>query len=232
MLIGVDVGGTFTAAVLAFDGRLITAKAPTTPDDQSEGVTAAIQAALDKAGASAEGIKESPPDMTDTTNALLEGRGAKTAFLATEGFTDLVALGRQDRPQLYRLCAARPAPLAPPELRFGAPERMTPDGVLRALDAGDLVRRVAEAGEGGIESVAVTLLHSYRHPEHEQALGEAIASALPDVHVSLSHQVVGTFREYERASTTEVDAALSPLLAGYLRRLIERCDEAGLPEPA
>src|ERR1700757_3706003 len=170
MLIGVDVGGTFTAAVLAFDGRLITAKAPTTPDDQSEGVTAAIQAALDKAGASAEGIKESPPDMTDTTNALLEGRGAKTAFVATEGFTDLIALGRQDRPQLYRLCAARPAPLAPPERRFGAPERTTPDGVLRELTdhaAEQLAERVSAAEP---EAVAVALLHAYRHPEHERAI--------------------------------------------------------------
>jgi N-methylhydantoinase A len=232
MLLGVDVGGTFTDAVLAAGGRLITAKAPTTPDDQSHGVLAAVGAALEKAGAGADDVREFSHGMTVATNALLEGKGARTAFIATEGFTDLVALGRQDRPELYRLCAARPAPLAPPELRFGARERMTPDGVLRELETGDLIRRIAEAGAGGIESVAVTLLHSYRHPEHEQALGEALASALPDVHISLSHEVVGTFREFERASTTEVDAALSPLLAGYLRRLVERCDEAGLPEPA
>ncbi len=228
MLLGVDVGGTFTDAVLAVDGRLITAKAPTTPADQSEGVLAAVSAALEKAGAGAESVREFSHGMTVATNALLEGRGARTAFIATEGFTDLIALGRQDRPELYRLCAARPAPLAPPELRFGAQERMTPDGVLRGLEAGDLVERVRAAEP---EAVAVTLLHSYRHPQHERILGEALAEALPDVHVSLSHQVVGTFREFERASTTEVDAALSPLLAGYLRRLVERCHRAGLPEP-
>src|ERR1700741_2658971 len=128
MLLGVDVGGTFTDAVLAFDGRLVTAKAPTTPDDQSEGVMAAIQAALDKAGANAVEIQEFSHGMTVATNALLEGRGAKTAFVATEGFTVLIALGHQDRPQLYRHGAARPAPLAPDDLRFGARERMTPDG--------------------------------------------------------------------------------------------------------
>ena len=233
MLIGVDVGGTFTDAVLAFDGRLITAKAPTTPEDQSEGVMAAIQAALDKAGANAEEIKEFSHGMTVATNALLEGRGAKTAFVATEGFTDLIALGRQDRPQLYRLCAARPAPLAPDELRFGTPERMTPDGPLTKLSndaASELAARVAEAEP---EAVAVTLLHSYRHPEHEQAIARALADQLGgDVHVSLSHEVVGTFREYERAATTEIDAALSPLLASYLRRLVQRAEESHLPEPA
>jgi N-methylhydantoinase A len=232
MLIGVDVGGTFTDAVLAFDGRLVTAKAPTTPDDQSDGVMAAIQAALDEAGANAEEIQEFSHGMTVATNALLEGRGAKTAFVATEGFTDLIALGRQDRPQLYRLCAARPAPLAPDELRFGAPERMTPDGPATELttdSADELADRVSKAGP---EAVAVTLLHSYRHPAHEQLIGEALARALPDCHVSLSHEVVGTFREYERAATTEIDAALSPLLASYLRRLVERTKESHLPEPA
>ena len=232
MLIGVDVGGTFTDAVLAFDGRLITAKAPTTPEDQSEGVTAAIRAALDKAGARAADIKEFSHGMTVATNALLEGRGAKTAFVATEGFADLIALGRQDRPQLYRLCAARPVPLAPHELRFGAPERMTPDGPLKKLEheeARDLAARISKAKP---EAVAVTLLHSYRHPQHEQAIGDALRKALPGAHVSLSHEVVGTFREYERAATTEIDAALSPLLAGYLRRLVERAAEVGLPEPA
>ncbi len=232
MLIGVDVGGTFTDAVLALGGRLITAKAPTTPDDQSEGVMAAIEAALAKADAAADQIEEFSHGMTVATNALLEGRGARTAFVATEGFTDLIALGRQDRPQLYRLCAARPAPLSGDDLRFGAPERMTPDGPLRELGdeaAGELAVRIAEAEP---EAVAVALLHSYRHPDHEQAIARALAEKLPDLHVSLSHDVVGTFREFERAATTEIDAALSPLLARYLRRLVERAREGCLPEPA
>jgi N-methylhydantoinase A len=232
MLLGVDVGGTFTDAVLALDGRLITAKAPTTPGDQSEGVLAAIQAALEKADAEANSIREFSHGMTVATNALLEGRGARTAFVATEGFTDVVALGRQSRPELYRLCAARPAPLTPPEGRFGAPERMTPGGPLRELQPDGAAQLARDIAAYEPEAVAVALLHAYRHPQHELAVAEALRTELPDVHVSLSHQVVGTFREFERASTTEVDAALSPLLAGYLRQLIERCDQAGVPEPA
>ncbi len=234
MLLGVDVGGTFTDAVLAFEGRLVTAKSPTTPADQSEGVIAAIEKALALAGRQASDVRTFAHGMTVATNALLEGRGARTAFVATEGFTDIVALGRQNRSELYRLCAARPPPLAPVALRFGAPERMGPDGPLR-----ELTEDVAQALAGEIaaahpppEAIAVTLLHAYRHPEHERRIASALAQALPDVHVSLSHEVVGTFREFERASTTEVDAALSPLLAGYLRRLVARCEEVGLPQPA
>jgi N-methylhydantoinase A len=232
MLLGVDVGGTFTDAVLAVDGRLFSAKAPTTPADQSEGVMTAVRAVLDRAGHRPDEVRAFSHGMTVATNALLEGKGARTAFVATEGFSDLIALGRQARPELYRLCAARPAPLAPPELRFGAPERMTPQGALRVptdQELTDLVERIEQAE---VESVAVALLHSYRHPEHERALGQALAHRLPDAHVSLSHELVGTFREYERAATTEIDAALSPLLTGYLRGLVSRCEQAGLPEPA
>lgn len=231
MLLGVDVGGTFTDAVLAFDGRLVTAKAPTTPHDQSEGVIAAVQAVLRRAGRPPEDVKAFSHGMTVATNALLQGHGARTALVATEGFADIVALGRQNRADLYRLCAAQPAPLVPPELRFEAPERMTPDGPLRPLGAdraGELAQRIADSG---VESVAVALLHSYRHPEHERMIGAALAEAAPGIHVSLSHQVVGTFREFERASTTEVDAALSPLLGHYLRALVGCAHAARIPQP-
>ncbi|HWF26246.1 MAG TPA: hydantoinase/oxoprolinase family protein [Solirubrobacteraceae bacterium] len=232
MLLGVDVGGTFTDAVLAFDGRLVTAKAPSTPRDQSEGVLAAIGAALALAGRTAPEIEEFSHGMTVATNALLEGRAARTALIATDGFTDLIELARQNRPELYRLCAAWPPPLVPEELRFGAPERMTPAAPLHALDRADARRLAARVAEAKVESVAVVLLHSYLHPEHELALGEALEAELPGAHVSLSHEVVGTFREYERAATTEIDAALSPLLASYLERMRERLRERDLPEPA
>jgi N-methylhydantoinase A len=231
VLLGVDVGGTFTDAVLLGDGLLVTAKAPTTPEDQSLGVMAAVEAALARAGREARDVTAFAHGMTVATNALLEGRAARTALVATEGFTDLVELGRQARADLYRLCAARPAPLVPPELRFPAPERMTPEGPLRPLGP-DAARTLADAvATAEPEAVAVVLLHAYRHPQHEQQVREALAAALPDVHVSLSHEVVGTFREYERAATTEIDAALSPLLGRYLRRLAERARDAGLPEP-
>ncbi len=232
MLLGVDVGGTFTDAVLAFDGGLVTAKAPSTPQDQSEGVLNAIEKACRRAGRSPAEIKAFSHGMTVATNALLEGRGARTALIATDGFTDIVELGRQNRAELYRLCAGRPAPLVPAELRYGAPERMTPDGPLLELDPGAARELARELAEADVEAIAVVLLHSYRHPQHELAIGEALAAELPDVHVSLSHQVVGTFREFERAATTEVDAALSPLLAGYLRVLLDRCEQEEIPAPS
>src|SRR5437763_3284951 len=222
MLLGVDVGGTFTDAVVAHEDRLLTAKVPTTPHDQSEGVFGAVSWALDQLEASGRDIVGFAHGTTVATNALLEGQSARTVLIATEGFTDLIELARQDRPELYRLCAARPAPLVAPDLRFGAPERMTPEGPLMALEpeaARELARRVTDAGA---EAIAVALLHSYSHPEHEERLAEQLADQLPDAHVSLSHEVVGTFREYERAATTEIDAALSPLLAHYLRGLAER----------
>lgn len=227
MLLGVDVGGTFTDAVLADADRIVTAKASSTPDDQSRGVLEAVSAVLDRAGVAAAEVRRFAHGMTVATNALLEGTAARTALVATEGFTDVVALGRQARPDLYRLCAARPAPLVPPERRIAAPERMGPAGVLRALED---PAAVADAVAGTApESVAVVLLHADRHPAHERALGDALRERLPGVHVSLSHEVVGTFREYERAATTEIDAALSPLLAAYLTRLAARTEEAGLP---
>src|SRR4051812_2660460 len=230
MLLGVDVGGTFTDVVLAVDGELVTAKSPTTPEDQSSGVMAAVRTALQRAGRDAGDVEGFAHGMTVTTNALLEGAGARTALVATEGFTDVVELGRQARADLYRLCAAHPPPLVPLERRVAAPERTGPDGVLRRLeDPGAVAAAVAETEP---EAVAVVLLHSYRHPGHEQALGEALAQTLPGVHVSLSHEVVGTFREYERAATTELDASLTPLLADYLRNLTERARENDLPEPA
>src|SRR4051812_24923027 len=232
MLLGVDVGGTFTDAVVAVGDRLVTAKAPTTPEDQSEGVLAAVTAALERSGAAAGDVQAFAHGTTVATNALLEGEGARTVLVATAGFEDVVELGRQARADLYRLCAAHPAPLVPPERRVGAAERMGPDGPLTALSAEALEAAVGAVAQMRPEAVAVCLLHAYRHPEHERALGDALARCLPDVHVSLSHEAVGTFREFERAATTEVDAALSPLLRSYLRRLVDRAGETGLPQPA
>ncbi len=229
MLLGVDVGGTFTDAVLVTPREIVTAKVPTNPGDQACSVLAASEAVLARAGASAAEVTRFVHGMTVTTNALLEGVGARTVLVATEGFEDLVELGRQARPSLYRLCEAAPAPLVPRERRVGAPERSGPAGPILALrpEAADDV--VAAVAAHAPEAVAVVLLHSYAHPEHERILGRRLAERLPGVHVSLSHEVVGTFREFERAATTEVDAALSPLLRGYLGELERRAREAGLP---
>jgi N-methylhydantoinase A len=232
LLLGVDVGGTFTDAALVTADGIYTAKSPTTPEEQSVGVLAAVEAVLAKAGVGTEQITRFAHGMTVGTNALLEGRTAPAALIATEGFTDVVELARQNRPELYRLQTAGPAPLIPPELRFAAPERMTPDGPLRALTQAD-ARRLAVCGTAtGVSAVAVVLLHAYRHPEHERRLAEAFAEHAPGISVHLSSELVGTFREYERAATTELDAAISPLLAGYLRRLTDTCADRGLPAPA
>ncbi|HTA96113.1 MAG TPA: hydantoinase/oxoprolinase family protein [Solirubrobacteraceae bacterium] len=233
MLLGVDVGGTFTDAVLVGDdGAVHTAKAPSTPGAQEQGVMVAIAAVLARAGIEPGQTQRFAHGMTVATNALLEAEAhppARTALIATEGFTDIVELGRQARPSLYRLCEAGPRPLVPPHLRFGAPERMGTDGPLRALDLDATETLLERLAAGRPEAVAVVLLHSYAHPEHERKLGELISTCLPEAHLSLSHELVGTFREYERASTTEVDAALSPLLASYLRKLGELAAEQHLP---
>ena len=228
MILGVDVGGTFTDAVLLTDDRAVTGKAPTTPKDQSEGVANAVREALAAAGAEAGDVERFVHGMTVGTNALLEGRVAKTALLATEGFVDLEELGRQARPDLYRLCAGHPPPLVPAELRVPVPERCGPDGVLRELEEEGLREAL---GELDVESVAICLLWGFRHPEHERRVAELTGEALPEAHVSTSHETAGVFREYERCATTVVDAALSPLLRGYLERLAERARDEGLPVP-
>ncbi|HUB72870.1 MAG TPA: hydantoinase/oxoprolinase family protein [Solirubrobacteraceae bacterium] len=232
MLLGVDVGGTFTDAVaLGEDGAVHAAKVPSTPAQESDAVLAAVRALLARAGARPAQVRRFAHGMTVATNALLEGRTARTALLATEGFTDVIELGRQNRPHLYRLCEAAPAPLVPHELRFAAPERMGPHGPLRALalaPARELVERVL--GERP-QAVAIALLHSYAHPAHEQLLARLFAELAPHVHVSVSSELVGTFREYERTATTALDAALSPLLASYLRHLSEQARSLGVRAP-
>jgi N-methylhydantoinase A len=228
MILGVDVGGTFTDAVLLTEDRAVTGKAPTTPKDQSEGVANAVREALAAAGAEAGDVERFVHGMTVGTNALLEGKVARTALLATEGFVDLEELGRQARPDLYRLCAGHPPPLVPAELRVPVPERCGPDGVLRELDENELREAL---GELDVESVAICLLWSFRHPEHERRAADLAGEALPEAHVSTSHETAGVFREYERCATTVVDAALSPLLRGYLERLAERAGDEGLPVP-
>ncbi|MBS1879324.1 MAG: hydantoinase/oxoprolinase family protein [Actinobacteria bacterium] len=231
MLLGVDVGGTFTDAVLLDQGAVHTAKVPTTPGSESDGVMAAVAAVLERAGAEAAAVEVFAHGMTVGTNALLEERGARTALIATRGFADLLEIGRQDRPDLYRLCAPKPAPLVPRELRFEAAERTGPDGVVDAMAAEEPERLAALVAASGAESVAICLLFSYLDPGHERRLAAHLRERLPGLHVSASHEVLPRFREYERCSTTTIDAYLSPLLGRYLGRLGEEAAAAGLPAP-
>src|SRR5581483_6813835 len=183
-----------------------------TPSDQAVGVLAAVREVLARAGAEPAQVHRFAHGMTVATNALLEGRTARTALIATEGFTDVIELGRQNRAHLYRLCAQHPRPLVDAELRFGAPERTGPDGVLKPLRDERARELLATVAAERPDAVAVALLHSYADPAHELLLGELLGELLPNTHVSLSSDLVGTFREYERTATTVLDAALSPLL--------------------
>jgi N-methylhydantoinase A len=216
-VLGVDVGGTFTDAVLVDDGRLTTAKIPTA-ESQDESVVAAALAL------EAEDVERFTHGTTVATNALLERKGARTAFVTTSGFEHLLHLRRQTRAHLYRLCAQHPEPLVPLERSYGVRERIGPEGVLEPLDLESLPELEAEA-------VAVCLLFAFRDPGHERALAAELRRRLPSAHVVASHEVAPEFREYERASTTAVDAYLGPVLARYLRALAAGCAAAGLPEP-
>jgi len=216
--VGIDVGGTFTDLVALDGDRLVTAKVPSTSADQAAGVSAALAAA----GLDPGEIETLAHGTTVATNALLERRGARIALVTTEGFRDLLEIGRQNRPSLYDLTLDRPPPLVPRELRFTVRERMGPEGMVEPLDEASLAETVAALGAAGVESVAVCLLFSYLHPEHEERVGEAIESALPGVHVSLSCRVLPEFREYERCSTTSANAYLGPVLSAYLGRLEPR----------
>jgi N-methylhydantoinase A len=216
-VLGVDVGGTFTDAVLIADGDVRTAKVPTSRRQEESVVAAARAVGADNADRFTHGT-------TVATNALLERKGARTALVTTAGFEHLLHLRRQTRAHLYRLCAEHPEPLVPLERCVGVRERMSPDGVLEPLDLSTLRELDAEA-------VGVCLLHSYRHAEHERAVADEVRRRLPDAHVVASHEVAPEFREYERASTTAADAYLGPKTARYLRALAGAAAAAGLPEP-
>ncbi|WP_276300201.1 hydantoinase/oxoprolinase family protein [Halorussus lipolyticus] len=229
--VGADVGGTFTDVVLlTAEDRLVTAKVPST-EDQSAGVLEGIRKACQKADLEPRDIDAFSHAMTVSTNALLEETGAKTALVTTEGFGDVLEIGRQDRPALYDLDAEKPDPLVPRRRRFEVAERATPEGVETTPDP-DSVREVADRiRQSDADSVAVSLLHAYAAPENEQTVAEILRDEL-DAPVSASHEVLAAFREYERTSTTVVDAYVTPKIDAYLGRLVERAEEAGVPAPS
>ncbi len=217
-ILGVDVGGTFTDAVLLTDeNELRTAKIPTARR-QEESVLAAIGAV------DAGELERFAHGTTVATNALLERKGARTAFVGTDGFEHVLHLRRQNRAELYRLCAEHPEPLVPLDRCFGVRERVGPDGVIAPLELDSLAELDAEA-------VAVCLLFSFRDLDHERAVAAELRRRLPNARVVASHEISPEFREYERASTTAIDAYLGPVVASYLGALGERVAAAGLPEP-
>jgi len=215
--LGIDVGGTFTDAVLVDDGEIRVAKVPTARRQQ-ESVIAAAEAV------GAADVARFTHGTTIATNALLERRGARTALVTNEGFEHVLHLRRQTRAHLYRPCAEHPPPLVPLEQCFGVRGRTGAEGELVPLDLASLPELDAEA-------IAVSLLFSFRDPEPERRIAIELRRRYPSAHVVTSHEVAPEFREYERASTTAVDAYLGPVLAGYLRALAAACAGAELPEP-
>jgi len=215
--VGVDTGGTFTDFVYELRGQLRVFKLASTPDDPSRAITEGLQRIAAETGANLRAI-EIVHGTTVGTNALLQRRGARMALVTTAGFEDVLAIGRQARPALYDLAAVRPEPLVPRALRFGVRERVAATGeVLEALDEGALAELIEKLKRAGAESVAVSLLFSFVHPQHERMIAQALGSL--GVPLSISHEILPEYREYERTSTVVINAYLQPLMGAYLKRL-------------
>jgi N-methylhydantoinase A len=229
--LGIDVGGTFTDAVLLDErsGATRRAKVPSTPADPSEGFMAAAQRLLREAQVAPSTVSSVVHGTTVATNAIIEGKVARTGFVTTEGFRDLLEIARQIRPALYDLRFEKPPPLVPRHLCFGVPERLDAQGrVLVPLDEAAVRRAAAWLRREGVESVAVCFLHSYLNPAHERRAGELLRAVFPAAAVSLSAEVAPEFREYFRASTTVINAGIRPVVARYLEEIERRLREAGL----
>jgi N-methylhydantoinase A len=231
--IGIDVGGTFTDLVAVDDlGRASLAKTPSTPEDPSIGVLDGLRLLADELGfeladllAQTERIVHGT---TVATNALLEHKGARVGLLTTEGHRDVIEMREGLKDDRYDLRLPPPEQLLPRRLRLGVRERLRADGRVEIpLDAASLDRAIDELATEGVEAVAVCYLHAYRDPRHERATGEVIKHLLPGLYVSLSSDVLPQIKEFERVSTTVVNAYVGPALSRYLRKLEQRLAEAG-----
>ena len=228
--IGIDTGGTFTDFVVARGSRITSFKSPSTPSNPAHAILEGVTRTLADAEAMASEIVHGT---TVATNALLERKGARTALITTEGFEDVIEIGRQARPELYNLMVTRPAPIVPRQLRFGLTERVGPDGsVITPLGENSLqeiIKQIAKP-EARIESVAVCLLFSFANPAHEEAVARLLEPT--GIPVSLSHKILPEYREYERTSTVVINAYLVPLMSRYLRSLAEGIETVGSGQQA
>src|SRR5512145_1249829 len=225
MRIAVDIGGTFTDLVAVDDrGKVARSKALTTPDDLAQGIQDCLRAAnIDVAGATffVHGS-------TVTINAVLERKGACTGLITTKGFRDVYEIGRGNRPEGYNLFFKRPVPLVPRDLRFEVDERLYASGeVLKPLKESSAKEAIGALKGAGVESIAVCLLHAYANAAHERRLGELLREQFPQAYVSLSHEILREFREYERTSTTVLNSYVGPLVRRYLISLEKMLAAAG-----
>ena len=231
--IGIDVGGTFTDIVVsASDGRTITAKAATTPADQSDGVLAGLALAAERLGLTQTDLLAVTDRIvhgtTAATNALLEGKAARVGMLTTEGHRDVIEMREGLKPERYNLRMAPPEPLVPRRLRVPVRERVRPDGsVAVELDRASLDRAVAQLAAEDIGAVAICFLHAWRNPAHEQQAAAAVRARMQNTYVTTSSGVLPQIKEFERFSTTVANAAVGPVIENYLGRLSNRLSEAG-----
>ena len=225
-----DIGGTFTdVAVLTPDGRLATRKLPSTPDNYADAVIVGVRSLLEELGSPPGALEELLHGCTVATNAILEGKGAPTALLTTRGFRDVLELRRVRVPELYEPLYERPPPLVPRQLRFEIGERTGPRGeVLRPLDEAGVRAAAERIRAAGIEAVAVCYLHSYANPAHERRTGEILREMLPGAFVSLSVDVLPQKLEYERTSTTVINAYVGPPVERYVRSMVSQVEQAGI----
>jgi N-methylhydantoinase A/oxoprolinase/acetone carboxylase beta subunit len=232
MQIGVDIGGTFTDIVaLDGEGRLSLAKVPTTPKDLLDGIAAAVRRVLALSGGAPADVARFVHGTTVATNAVLEQKGAVTALLATEGFEDVLELGRQKRSRMYDLAMDPETPtfLAPRRRRVGIRERLDARGaVLTPLDEAQVRATVTDLRARGVQAIAVCYLFSFVNPAHERRTREICREVAPELSVSLSSEVDPTFREYERFCVTAFDAYLGPVVQRYLAGLAEGLRALGI----
>jgi len=230
--IAFDIGGTFTDCALhdGASGRVLTLKAPSTPADPARAVLESLDALLRQAEIEAGALAAVLHATTVATNAVIERKGAPTALITTKGFRDVLIIGRQKRHETYDLYLDKPTPLVPRRRIFEIAERTGFDGaVIEPPDAASLEAAVAEVRASGAESVAVALLHAYANPAHERVVAEHFAARLPELPVSLSSEVSPKYREYERTSTTVVNAYVRPVVERYLANLRAALAERGVP---
>jgi N-methylhydantoinase A len=227
-----DIGGTFTDIALECGDRRFTAKVLTTPKAPEIGVITGILEALKRAALTAADIDIFIHGTTLATNALIERKGAKTALITTQGFRDVIEIGRESRFDQYDINLVKPEPLVARALRLTVPERLAVDGsVVIPINLDQISAHVRTMRAAGVTSVAVGLLHSYANPRHEQLVGERLNQLMPEAYVSLSSKVCPEIREYERLMTTCANAYVQPLMASYLRRLRDELDRIGLSAP-
>ena len=230
--VGVDIGGTFTDLVfLTTDGRLQKRKVSSTPQDYAEAIVAGIEDALGTDDIRPY-VQEIVHATTVATNAILERRGARTALITTQGFRDVLELRRIRIPLSYDLGWEKPPPLAERALRFEIKERRDNNGsVLVPLDLSAIDEIVQTCKNEEVTAIAICLLHAYRNAEHEHRVRDAIRAHLPDIHISLSSEILPELQEFERVSTTVVNAYVAPLIAEYLANLRRKLDAIETPAP-